>query len=88
MSWFLMLFHNQFLITSLASWFLAQVIKVCINAILTKKIVWERFVGDGGMPSAHSATVSSLAMMSGLVYGLNSFQFRSEEHTSELQSRI
>lgn len=75
MSWFLMLFRNQFLITSLASWFLAQVIKVCINAILTKKIVWERFVGDGGMPSAHSATVSSLAMMSGLVYGLNSFQF-------------
>lgn len=75
MSWFLMLFQNQFLITSLASWFLAQVIKVCINAILTKKIVWERFVGDGGMPSAHSATVSSLAMMSGLVYGLDSFQF-------------
>ena len=34
-----------------------------------------RLFGDGGMPSGHSATVSSLACMTGLVYGMDSFQF-------------
>lgn len=75
MDWMLDLFSNPFLLTSLSSWFVAQVLKVIINAVINKKIVWERLVGDGGMPSGHSATVSSLAMISGLRFGLNSFQF-------------
>lgn len=75
MSWIIDLFHNQFLLTSLSSWFIAQVLKVIINACIHRRIIWERLVGDGGMPSGHSATVSSLALMSGLVYGLDSFQF-------------
>ena len=75
MDWFTELLSNRFLMTALSSWFIAQVLKVIINAIIQKKIIWERLVGDGGMPSGHSATVSSLAMMSGLVYGLGSFQF-------------
>ena len=73
--WIQELLSNQFLITSLSSWFVAQVMKVIINAWINKQLVWERLFGDGGMPSGHSATVSSLAMMSGLVYGLGSFQF-------------
>lgn len=75
MSWITDLLSNQFLLTSLSSWFIAQVMKVIINAWIHKKIIWERLVGDGGMPSGHSATVSSLALMSGLVYGLDSYQF-------------
>lgn len=75
MSWITDLLSNQFLITSLSSWFIAQVMKVFINAWIQKKIVWERLFGDGGMPSGHSATVSSLAVMVGLVYGLDSYQF-------------
>lgn len=75
MSWIYDLLSNQFLITSLSSWFIAQVMKVLINAWIQKKIVWERLFGDGGMPSGHSATVSSLAVMIGLVYGLDSCQF-------------
>ena len=75
MDWFTELLSNRFLLTALSSWFIAQVLKVIINAVIHKKIIWERLVGDGGMPSGHSATVSSLAMMSGLVYGLGSFQF-------------
>lgn len=75
MDWIMELFSNQFLLTALSSWFIAQVLKVIINAVIHKKIIWERLVGDGGMPSGHSATVSSLALMSGLVYGLSSFQF-------------
>lgn len=75
MDWITALLSNRFLLTSLSSWFIAQVLKVIINAIIHKKIIWERLVGDGGMPSGHSATVSSLALMSGLAYGLNSFEF-------------
>ena len=75
LDWFFELVSNPFLITCTTAWLVAQVIKVIINAIINKKLDWERLVGDGGMPSGHSATVSSLAMLSGLMCGLNSFEF-------------
>ena len=68
-------FQNPYLIVALSSWFIAQVIKTIIHAVLTGKINWERLFGDGGMPSGHSATVSSLAMLAGLSKGLDSFEF-------------
>ena len=48
---------NQILTASLLSWFIAQVLKTIINFILLGKFQLERMWGDGGMPSAHSATV-------------------------------
>lgn len=75
MNWLFDMFKNPFLITSISSWFIAQVLKTIINAIVNKKINWERMVGDGGMPSCHSATVFSLAVFSALYYGTDSFQF-------------
>ena len=75
LDWFFDLISNPFLITSTTAWLVAQVIKVIINAIINKKLDWERLVGDGGMPSGHSATVTSLATISALTYGFNSFQF-------------
>jgi len=75
MSWFNDLLSNPFFLTSLSSWFVAQVMKVIINAVINKKINLERLVGDGGMPSGHSATVSSLAMIAALRFGFNSFEF-------------
>lgn len=75
MHWLLDLITNPFLITSLSSWFIAQVIKVIIHAVVHKRIIWERLFGDGGMPSGHSATVSSLATFAALAYGMGSFAF-------------
>lgn len=75
MEWLGQLFTNPFLVAGVFSWFMAQVIKTIIHAFINKKIVWERLVGDGGMPSGHSATVTALATMSLLVYGPGSFQF-------------
>jgi len=75
MTWLRELVTNPFLVTSVSSWFVAQLIKVIINAVITKQIVWERMVGDGGMPSGHSATVSSLAMFCALRCGCSSFEF-------------
>lgn len=75
MDWLVDLIQNPFFIVPLVSWFTAQVLKVIINAVINKKIDWERLVGDGGMPSGHSATVSSLATMALLTYGTGSFEF-------------
>ena len=75
MDWLYDLVTNRFLVTGVSSWFVAQVTKTIIYAIINKKLVLERMVGDGGMPSGHSATVSSLAMIAGLRFGLSSFEF-------------
>ncbi|MBE6971576.1 MAG: divergent PAP2 family protein [Ruminococcaceae bacterium] len=75
MNWLNDLVHNPFLITSISSWFIAQVLKTIINACVTKKLDWERMIGDGGMPSCHSATVSSLALFAALRCGCSSFEF-------------
>ena len=75
MGWLYELITNRFLITGVSSWFVAQLTKTIIYAIINKKLVLERMVGDGGMPSGHSATVTSLAVISGLSYGFDSFQF-------------
>ena len=75
MNWFQKLLSNGFLLVALSSWFWAQLIKTIIHAIVTKKVDYTRLVGDGGMPSGHSATVSSLAVSAAMVYGLGSFEF-------------
>ncbi len=75
MNWFLDLVTNPFLITGVSSWFIAQVLKVIIHAVINKKFEISRLFGDGGMPSGHSATVSSLTVICALYYGTGSVQF-------------
>ena len=75
MNWFQELLSNGFLLVALSSWFWAQLIKTILHAVVTKRVDFTRLVGDGGMPSGHSATVSSLATAAALVYGLGSFEF-------------
>ncbi len=66
---------NGTILIPVLSWFAAQVTKTFINSIVTKKFDWKRMFGDGGMPSAHSATVSSLAIMVGDSMGYGSATF-------------
>ena len=75
MNWFFALISNQFFVVGLSSWAFAQILKTFIHAAIYKKLEWERLFGDGGMPSGHSATVTSVAAMSALVFGLDSFEF-------------
>ena len=75
MNWFFDFISNKFFITAVSSWTVAQVLKVIIYAIINKTWDWSRLFGDGGMPSGHSATVSSLATISALTYGFGSFEF-------------
>ncbi|MBE6533163.1 MAG: divergent PAP2 family protein [Ruminococcaceae bacterium] len=72
---FLKAFTNPFLLIPIISWAIAQILKTVINAIMNKKVELSRLVGDGGMPSGHSATVTSLAALCGLKAGFGSAHF-------------
>lgn len=63
------------LVTSLISWFTAQVIKVITSLIQNKRFDFRRFVGSGGMPSSHAAFVTSLAAAVGITDGFRSTDF-------------
>lgn len=69
------LLSNRVLISGLVGWGAAQVLKTIIYALMHHTLDLTRIFGDGGMPSGHSATVSSLATAAALVYGLGSFEF-------------
>ena len=69
------LLANRVLVAGITGWASAQVIKAILYAVLNKSFSIERLFGDGGMPSGHSATVSAMAMMSLMHYGVSSFEF-------------
>lgn len=66
------LLHNDILLAGILSWFVAQVIKTILYAVINKELDLTRLMGDGGMPSAHSATVTAVAAMTGLSCGFGS----------------
>lgn len=53
------------------AWCTAQLIKLIIDFSKTRKIDLHYFLSTGGWPSAHSATVTSLAVSIGLVQGFD-----------------
>lgn len=75
MNWFYGLIQNPFFLTATSSWLVAQVLKTIIHSIVNRKFDYHRLFGDGGMPSGHSATVTSLGMLVSLVYGTASLEF-------------
>lgn len=68
-------FSNEVMISAIAGWTVAQVLKTIIDCALNKNFSPERLVGSGGMPSSHSATVCALAMSAGICFGVESFEF-------------
>ena len=63
---------NHIIDCALVAWFLAQVIKVILDLILTRKFDWHRFVSSGGMPSSHSAFVMACTSAVARTEGLGS----------------
>ena len=61
--------------TIVLAWVIAQVIKFLLYYLVNKKLDFDRLLGDGGMPSSHSAVVTSCATFALLEYGANSFEF-------------
>ena len=66
---------NEILTVSLLSWFVAQVLKTIINFVLLGRFQLERMWGDGGMPSAHSATVTAMVIATARSEGIHSAIF-------------
>lgn len=63
---------SQMFFTVLLAWLVAQTIKVALGVIREKKFNFKWFVGTGGMPSSHAATVSALAASVGFTFGFSS----------------
>jgi len=64
--------ENRPLVAAVAAWFLAQLVKLLADLIRTGRIDLRYMVSTGGMPSAHSALVTSLATAIARSVGLNS----------------
>lgn len=69
------LLQNYVLIASLVAWGIAQVLKVPLEYMQTRKINWALLVQAGGMPSSHSALIVAVTHGIGLSVGFNSALF-------------
>ena len=63
--------NNKYLYIPLMVWFCIQLFKVIYDLITTKKLNFKRIMGAGGMPSSHSAVVTSLATLIGKYQGVD-----------------
>ncbi|MDP2859800.1 MAG: divergent PAP2 family protein [Bacillota bacterium] len=66
---------HKILLSPLLAWLCAQVLKVAFSFRKDSGFDFELLVGPGGMPSAHSALVTALATIAGLVHGWDSDAF-------------
>lgn len=66
------IFTNKCIYVPFLLWFFIQTFKVIYDLIKTKKFNFKRIMGAGGMPSSHSAVVTSLAVLIGRSCGFNS----------------
>lgn len=68
-------FDNKLLWVALLATVSAQLLKVILVLITERRWAFDRMLETGGMPSSHSAAVTSLATGIGLSYGWDSAQF-------------
>lgn len=66
------LIGNPVLFIGLFAWGMAQFLKVPIEYILYRRLNWGLWFSSGGMPSSHSALVTSITLSIGLFYGFDS----------------
>ena len=65
-------YNYKYIIIGVTVWISIQFFKFIYDSIANKKLMFSRFWGSGGMPSSHSAVVTSLATMIAKHEGLNS----------------
>ena len=67
--------HNRVVVAAASAWLVAQVTKVFLGLIRTKKFDFRWLARSGGMPSSHVALTMCLATSIGLYYGFDSGLF-------------
>lgn len=75
MDYLKLLLSNTYLNAAVTAWVTAQLLKVLLIVLVQKRFDPKRFVGAGGMPSSHSATVCALAISVMKQYGFASSNF-------------
>ena len=68
----LAIFDNKVLIAGMSAWALAQIIKVPLYYLQTRRWNWALLFTTGGMPSSHSSLMTSTTLAIGLYYGFDS----------------
>ena len=66
---------NRILLAAFCGWLVAQVLKTIIYVAVNKNFNPERLLGDGGMPSSHSATVMAMVTSTAFYFGAETFEF-------------
>jgi len=67
--------HNKILWAVMASGLSTQILKAFASIIWEGRLNWRRTLEPGGMPSSHAAASATLATMTGLNYGFDSWLF-------------
>lgn len=65
-------FKSPIAISAMLGWILAQLIKLPVGFLRTKKWDWALLINAGGMPSSHSALMSAVSTAIGLSQGWDS----------------
>jgi uncharacterized protein len=66
------IFNNPVLMAALTAWALAQIIKIPLEFLQTRRWNWALLFRAGGMPSSHSALVAACSQSVGLFFGFDS----------------
>lgn len=75
MSVFSQIIANRPLVIPIVAWIIAQILKTIIQSLRDRHFNIRYMVSAGGMPSAHTALVSSLATTIGIILGVGSGLF-------------
>ncbi|HKI53064.1 MAG TPA: divergent PAP2 family protein [Anaerolineales bacterium] len=65
-------FQNKALVAGLIAWLLAQVIKLPLDYLYSRKWNWALLLTTGGMPSSHSSLLTATTLGIGLYHGFDS----------------
>ncbi|MGE5864619.1 MAG: divergent PAP2 family protein, partial [Rhizobacter sp.] len=69
---FLAVFENKALIAGITAWALAQIMKIPLDYLRTRRWNWSLLLTTGGMPSSHSALMTAATLAIGLYHGFDS----------------
>ena len=75
MNFFQEIINNKYIIVPMFIWLGIQIFKVLWDLVKEKKFNFKRILGAGGMPSSHSAVVTSIATLIGKDMGVDSAIF-------------
>jgi len=68
---FASIFQNRALIAGLIAWLVAQIIKLPLDYLRTRRWNWALLITTGGMPSSHSALMTGTVFAVGLYEGFD-----------------